>query len=70
MCEDMMSAAYVRCPDCQQRLEMPVTWCREHLYGGIVDERLGPRILLEHARRMPLLHPTVLPEHHLTRRPA
>jgi hypothetical protein len=70
MCDNVMSAARTRCPDCGQVLLVPFNWCTDPEFRGFPDERLAAQILREHAEEMPILHPTVLPEHHLMRRPA
>ncbi len=71
MCRDVMSVARARCPDCRAVLEVPYVWCGEHPDGGdFLDPAAAQAQLVAHALEMPILHPTVLPEHHLTRRPA
>ena len=70
MCRNVMSTARSRCPDCQEIVEVPYNWCEDPDYCGFVDEAAAHAQLVEHARRAPILHPTVLPEHHLLRRPA
>lgn len=70
MCRDVMSAVRARCPDCRAVIEMPYNWCPAPEHGGFLDEAAANAQLMEHARQMPILHPTLLPEHHLTRRPA
>lgn len=67
MCVDVMSAVHARCPDCAARLLMPYTFCPD---GGAGLHPVAFTVLLEHARRRPILHPTVLPDRHRTRRPA
>jgi hypothetical protein len=68
MCVDVMSAIRLRCPDCRALLQMPCTFCPGSHLHAIVDKRLVARLLLEHAHQAPILHPTVLAEHHLTGR--
>jgi hypothetical protein len=68
MCDNVMSAARARCPDCGEIMQVPYNWCPDR--PGHPDERLAADILRRHAEQMPILHPTLLAEHHLMRRPA
>lgn len=70
MCDNRMSVARARCPDCKAILLVPYNWCPHPARRGFLDDDLAARILIEHARQMPVLHPTLLPAHHLMRRPA
>jgi hypothetical protein len=70
MCDNVMSAARARCPDCLEVFQVPYNWCSNPEFRGHPDERLAQDILMRHAEQMPILHPTLLPEHHLMRRPA
>lgn len=70
MCDNVMSVAQARCPDCKAVLMVPYNWCPDPRFRGFYDERAAARLLVAHAREMPLLHPTILPEHHALRRPA
>jgi hypothetical protein len=74
MCNDFMSVARARCPDCREVIEVPYSWCVENRgfldLKGRLDDAFAHQLLHEHARRMPILHPTLLPDQHLTRRPA
>jgi hypothetical protein len=74
MCHDVMSAARARCPDCRQPVDVPYSWCEDNRgfldQRGRLDDAFAYQLLIEHARRVPILHPTLLPEHHMMRRPA
>lgn len=56
-----------QCPDCGTRLQLPFVWgiraCRQPLELA----RLRALMVFDHAHRMPLLHPRLLPGHHATR---
>lgn len=66
MCDNVMQIARLRCPDCRNVVMVPACWgC-----GLLPDAAVQAAFLIEHARDMPLLHPTLLPDHHMTGRPA
>ncbi len=53
-----------RCRDCGAVLHLPYDWTRR---PDRQPFRLGycrRRMAIDHAQRMPLLHPTLLPHHH------
>lgn len=62
------SVKRVLCVDCRAPIWVPYEFGCDA--PGMVDGRAAARSVLEHARAMPLLHPTLLPEHHALRRPA
>lgn len=68
-CEDLhlqvMSVKRLRCVDCRAVIWVPYEF--GHI-PGLIDGRAAARTVLDHARAMPLLHPTLLPEHHALRR--
>lgn len=71
-CDLVMSTARVRCPDCQAIVQVPYSWCPVPTHSGFGDDlgRVASAGLVAHALDMPVLHPTLLPEHHAIRRPA
>lgn len=74
MCSDVMSTVRARCPDCGEVLEVPYSWCEDNRgfvdLKGRLDDGFAEQLLREHAEQKPILHPTVLAEHHMMRRPA
>lgn len=62
MCNEFMSVARARCPDCREILIVPYDWCAQEFTAPA----LVADMLAAHARLMPVLHPTVLGDAHLT----
>lgn len=60
------STIILRCVDCTA----PIVAAYDYTARALVDPIDTARRIAAHAREMPLLHPTLLPDHHSLRRPA
>jgi hypothetical protein len=58
---DRMSVTITHCPDCRTQLWISHDW---DLDDGCLTRRVAA-VLVDHAREMPILHPTLLPDQHL-----
>lgn len=68
--QQVCSAIRVRCVDCREVVCLAPFEFNPYFGQGLLDPRDTARRLAAHAREKPILHPTIMCEHHGTGRTA